>query len=296
MTRQVCLVRELQGYDGLGESVVERLPIGSMVGSAVTCRAYACDVPWVVGPSVAQAADMVRFQVGASGSGHKRSGEVTGFADPVCASEHIVANIPCSLVGGSGCRQCGRGSVLGSFVSARTQVLETRHRCRPGRDLRRLPINLEKRVEREHDSLARQLVTSLLRLELPSGADELPFESDRSAFHVLREDEEILPIRHMISDRAIPALHGHGSGLALARVKKRSVSLEPVVISSNVSTHLVDGENHREFSGRAYASLLLSPKGPVQVVPSRVRPMRNKRPMHSRMVRVGAPGNKEACA
>ncbi len=296
MRSEVCLVREFQGYDGLRESVVERLSIHSMVSSAVTCRADACDVTWVVGPSVAQTADMMRFQIRASGTGDKWGGEVACFADPVRASEHVVANIPCSLVGGSRCRQGSRGSVRSRFVSARSQVLKARHRCRVGCYLRCLPIDVEKRVEFEHYSLAWQLVAALLRFELPPGADELPFEGNRATFHVLRKDEQILPIYHMISDRPVAALHRHVARLALARVEQRSISLESVVISSDVSTDLREGEDHREPSRSAYASLLLALERPMEVKPARVRAVKNKRPMHRRTVRACAPRNKDAFA
>lgn len=296
MTEQAWLDHEFQGQNGGGEIVIKRLSIGSVVRSAVTSRANACDVPRIVGPSVAQAADMMCFQVGAAGSGDKGRRKVARLADPICASEHIVANIPRSLVGGSWCRQCSRGCICRSLVSARPKGLEARYRCRIGDNLRGLPIDLQKRIERKHYSLSRQPVTALLSLKMPSSRDELPFEGDWSAVHGLRKDKEIFSVHHVISDRAVSALKGHVTRLALTGVEQRAIGLKSVVISSDVSTHLCDGEDYRISSRRAYAPLFLTPERPVQVVPAGVRAIRDEWPMHNRMVRALVSRNKEACA
>lgn len=247
---------------------------------AVAVRTDGDDEANVIRPSIAQAPNVMSFQVRATMRRYEWGRISACLAVALCSLKDIVAYVAAALVDRSnGLSRLRLGwSACGNRTP--TQLLKVNAWGRGLGDIIRFQVQLSQGRELENDSLPLLIIHPILRLELPASTGEQPLKANGAAAAFLREDEQIFALLGMIANRSVAADHEHVTVLTLPGVPEGAVVLIPVLVPDQPSTMTGEDENAGSVSWSGNPALLLTAKGTVDVFATIVVLVDDEWPMH----------------
>jgi hypothetical protein len=276
-------VRALPSFlcrNGRRQFGVESSAIGPKMRSPVTVGADSSDKAYVVRATVAQASDMVSFEIRTPKFRQEWRRLIAPLANTVCPGEHIIANVSAALVHGTGGTGRGRGRKAGCGDGSGSQIGERRSSRQLGIQADRFAVQLRLRYEMKYDRRPRQSIDVRLGLDIPTCARKNAFKADPPALCLLGKDEQVFARCGMIADSAIARYHLHGALLPLACVAKAAVVVEAIAVADPMAGLTSENEDPRCAGGRGNAALLLTAEWAMDVYTAVIGLVNDKGPKH----------------
>jgi hypothetical protein len=241
--------------------LVELLSVGAGMDAAVTVRAQCDHVSWIIRTTIAESADVMRFEVGHSIRPHEWSIALASFAATCTTSDNVVPDVSTALDDGRGPARPTRRHESRRFKRQPAKLFQShivRDRCLFERFLNGL-----KWLQLKDDRLPHVAVAIGSLFQMMSDVDVCPFEAQTCID--LTEKQQVTTIAVMGGDGSVSALHLHITPLALAEVFERAIGQLPIGIAVNEAFFSCDQDNQREVLGCDNAALLLASETRVYI-------------------------------
>lgn len=261
----------------LSELVIILSSVGSVVRSTVTCRAQRNNETRIIRPTIANPAEVMRLQIWRPVPTEEGCLCCAALAPSMSSAQDVVADGTTALVHVSISRLTGHVRSRGPS-SCFTQRFYFGILCR-----RRLVthqfVDDIKGLQFKHKCLSHVSPFIWRITHLVPFANVLTFVTE--AARCLLEEQQALPIDHMVADCLISTPHSHWSKSTRSEIFKYPVGSLDVMIPVLSTLWARHRDNEREIVGRNDASLLLTAKPCVNVVLAVIDAAASKSPRHT---------------
>lgn len=252
------------GFDlphSLEQTAIVVRSISTCVHAAMAVWAKRDDVSWMIGPAIAYASNVVRFEISGAVWSTKRRRRGTSLAMPFGSSEHVFLHVSGSLIDvSSACYLPRRENPSGSHCSLSKLAQAGARACVIGL------IVLDDCVEvseLEHNGVSEVAFAVRRTRNLVVVVDQFANETEASAFFA--EEQEATTINGVVADCAISSSPGHITQLTFAKILEHAVCAVPISVPVFQAFFASDDYDERVLLGGDDASLLLPAKSRVNV-------------------------------
>ncbi|ADH89362.1 hypothetical protein Snov_2064 [Ancylobacter novellus DSM 506] len=268
------MMLRLQRQHHAQEAIVKCFRIHTRMRTAMAVRTKANDKLWTVGTSIAQPANVVRFEIRLPIRTNERSRRRACFTFPVRPRDDVVANVTATLeysahpLGASRNRRCG----------GKCTLLQIRNGCCRNSPLILLFDEGLDWPQFKDNCLAKRTAPVRSRFVMEGFADVLAFKA--KAFTSLAEDQQVASVDVVVPDRGIPSNEAHVAKLPLAEILEHPIGAHPIRVTVNRAGLSRNQDHHGMPPRRDNAAPLLALEAVVDVAAAIVAAPSFKAPNH----------------